>query len=142
MSILGGQNHYMGVHIVPWRDKLMVFDGTQPAGQHQINPWDLAGQPIWTGPLTIQFKTVMRGDIAPNDTVTLPKTLATLGGQAVNPSGQQDGQPTNIIQGSFLITGARHTGRFRQPDWQSWVSTFDARKSQSSSLTGGPGTSR
>jgi hypothetical protein len=127
-SILGSQKNYRGVNIVMNRGNLVVTDGTQTAGGPQIAFQDLIGQPIWTGPQSIQFKTVMRGDIQINDKVKLPQTLATLtpaAGTAVGSSA------SNLLSGQFRITGIRHTGNFRQPDWPSWATTFDALKATS-----------
>jgi hypothetical protein len=124
-SIMGANNaNYLGVQMSLQGNKINVFDGTQ--GQNQgpvINPTDLVGQPIWTGPKTIQFKTVMRGDISLFQTVTLPKTLATL--TAAAGSQLPGSTASNIIQGSVTIQSIRHVGNFRQPDWASWVSVFD-----------------
>jgi hypothetical protein len=125
-SVMGANNpNYLGVQMSVQGNKINVSDGTQ--GQQSgptINPTDLVGQPIWTGPKTIQFKTVMRGDISLFQTVTLPKSLATLtaaaGTQLPGGSGA-----SNIIQGSVTIQQMRHVGNFRQPDWASWVSVFD-----------------
>jgi hypothetical protein len=125
-SILGANNaNYFGVQMNVQGNKINVTDGTQSQNKSPtINPTDLVGQPVWTGPKTVQFKTVMRGDISLFDTVTLPKSLATLtaaaGTQLPGGSGA-----SNIIQGSVTIQSIRHVGNFRQPDWASWVSVFD-----------------
>ena len=123
-GILGNMKDYPGVNMVFHGDTIYVDDGTQnSSGNIQINFQDLIGQPIWTGIKTIQFKTVMRGDIMVMKTVTLPKTLATLTPAAGT---QVGGEGSNIISGNFRIDQIRHTGNFRQPDWPSWASTFDA----------------
>jgi hypothetical protein len=118
--------NYQGVYVSASdvNKTITVQDGTQaPTQGGQIVFTDLIGQPIWTGPRTVQFKTVMRGDINIGDTITLPPSLATLT-EGVNPAGNLS--QSNLIQGSFRVTQMLHTGNFRQPDWQSWASTFDA----------------
>ena len=120
-SIIKDAN-YQGVHVTAIGNKILVDDGTSPGGSGQVNFQDLIGQPIWTGVKTVQFKTVMRGDINIGDTVTLPPALATLtaaANPAINPSA------TNLISGQVKIQQMRHTGNFRQPDWPSWATTFD-----------------
>jgi hypothetical protein len=119
---------YHGVQMSVQGKKIVVTDGTAPAGNAiQINFQDLIGQPIWTHTNTIQFKTVMRGDINLGDRVTLPKALATT--TNFQGAGAVGGANSNLIQGTFLVgangQGIRHTGNFRQPDWASWCTTFD-----------------
>ena len=114
---------YHGVQIWPRGDKLMVQDAPTQGGAKKVDFQDLIGQPIWTGPKTIQFKTVMRGDFDVLDPITLPPAMATL----TAASGTQiGGSASNIIQGTFTIQTMRHTGNFRQPDWPSWCTTFEA----------------
>jgi hypothetical protein len=113
---------YMGVQIAIQGNNINVFDGTQTqTGAKTINPWDLIGQPIWTGTNTAQWRTVMRGDFQVGQMATLPTSLATL-----TPVGSvASGQGINIIQGSFMITGIRHVGNFRNPDGSAWCTIFD-----------------
>jgi hypothetical protein len=114
---------YMGVQVAVQGKNINVFDGTQgQSGAKTINPWDLIGQPIWTGKQTAQWRTVMRGDFQVGDMATLPKSLATL--TALN-GGQVSGQGINIIQGTFMIQGIRHVGNFRNPDGSAWCTIFD-----------------
>lgn len=117
--------NYLGVHLWVNGKTINAYDGTEKKNGKQIYAVDLIGQPIWTGVKTMQFKTVMRGDIKINDDVTLPKTLATLTSNAALPGANQ----SNIIQGTFKVQQMRHTGNFRQPDWPSWATTFDCIKS-------------
>jgi hypothetical protein len=113
---------YMGVQVSVQGKTINVYDGTQTqSAAKTINPWDLIGQPIWTGPQTAQWRTVMRGDFQVSDMVTLPKSLATLTASGSIASGQG----INIIQGSFMIQGIRHVGNFGNPDGSAWCSVFD-----------------
>ena len=128
---------YQGVYITVQGTTINVQDGTMPqTAAGTINFQDLIGQPIWTGPNSAQWKTVMRADFNIGDNATLPQSLATLTGT----SGSQipgSSSQSNTIQGSFKIVKIRHTGKFRQPDWPSWCTTFDG--VQSTSSTGGAG---
>lgn len=114
---------YLGVQLSVQGNTINVYDGTQQSSAMTINPWDLIGQPIWTSANTVQFKTVMRGDINVGKPVTLPKSLAQLTNAVGNAAGTQ---LTNVIQGTFQIQKVHHVGNFRQPDWSSWCTIFDA----------------
>jgi hypothetical protein len=122
---------YPGVQVSVQGTAINVSDGTQgQTGAKTINAWDLIGQPIWTGTNTAQWRTVMRGDFQVGNTATLPKSLATL--TALN-GGQVSGSGINIIQGSFMITGIRHVGSFRNPDGSAWCTIFDGTQPTSGS---------
>jgi hypothetical protein len=128
---------YLGVQISVQGNKINVFDGTQgQTGAKTINPWDLIGQPIWTGTNTAQWRIVMRGDFQVGNMATLPKSLATLTPVGVMASGQG----INIIQGTFMITGIRHVGSFRNPDGSAWCTIFDGTQPTSGSGSSSTGT--
>jgi hypothetical protein len=118
---------YGGVQVAVQGSKIVVDDGTQSsaAAPVQINFQDLVGQPIWTGVNSIQFKTVMRGDIPLLTKVKMPQALTSLT-QAGAAAGNPNPNTNAPIQGTFTVTQERHTGNFRQPDWASWCTTFDA----------------
>ena len=129
---------YQGIQVSIQGKTINVTDGTQ--GQSSgptINPQDLVGQPVWTDVNKIQFKTVMRGDLNIQQTVTLPKSLATLtsGNNTALPGNPNQ---TNLIQGSFIIQSIRHVGNFRQPSWSDWCTVVDAIQSN---IGGSSGTS-
>jgi hypothetical protein len=114
---------YLGVQVSVQGNTITVSDGTQTqSAAKTINPWDLIGQPIWTGKQTAQWRTTMRGDFNVGDMATLPKSLAQL--QPIG-GGQVSGQGINIIQGSFRIQAIRHVGNFRNPDGSAWCTIFD-----------------
>lgn len=118
--------NYLGIQMMMHGDTVHVDDGTQTATSGpKIDPWDLVGQPIWTGVKSCQFKTVMRADILPAMTVTIPTTFANFG-DASNQQGVADA--SNTIGGSWRIMNVHHVGKFRNPDWQSWVTVFNAQK--------------
>ena len=112
---------YPGVNMVQAGDSINVYDGTQKSETKTVNFYDLLGQPTWIGVNSIQFKTVMRGDIAIGDTITMPPTIATTTAQS-NPQLRDNSQ----FQGTFQVKQVRHIGNFRQPDGMSWNTTFDA----------------
>ena len=116
---------YLGVHITLQGDKIIVDDGTVQTGAGVLNYTDLIGQPIWTGVKTVQFKTVMRGDLTVGQTVQMPPTLATLT-QSANSAAAPSTSASNLIQGSFKLQKMLHMGNFRQPDATAWCTTFDA----------------
>ena len=130
LSIMNSSS-YPGVQMAVNGNTINVFDGTQQQSGPTINFTDLVGQPTWIGPGTIQFKTVMRGDINIGDTVTLPPSLATTSTAGFNYSNSQT--TSLVFSGQVTIQKMRHVGNFRQPRWESWVTTFDARVSPYSS---------
>src|SRR5208283_895606 len=111
---------YSGVSITYDGTTVTATDSTAaPGNTTKIAPQDLIGQPTWIDLLTVQVKTVMRGDIALNDAVTLPATLVTTSQGA---SSQFRNQTT--FTGDYTVTGIHHYGNFRQPDAASWNTTF------------------
>lgn len=128
-AIVGGD--YQGVRIT-LRDKVfLVFDGTTQTAPKQLLFQDLIGQPTWINPLTLQFKCVMRADIAVGDFVKMPlrDTQFTTTAEGATPSGSSL-KASSIFQGSFLVNKVRHVGSSRQPDAASWVTIFDASTTQ------------
>jgi hypothetical protein len=123
---------YLGIKIVASGTNINVYDGTQSLSSNNImiNYQDLIGQPVWTNINTMQFKTTLRGDIKCGTIVTMPSTLASLSSTAAFSTTNSQN-----LQGSFLITRLRHTGNFRQPDWQSWCTTFDGLLSNNGVVT-------
>lgn len=119
-GIMGGK--YLGATVLVHDKTITVSDGTQPnTAAGIINYVDLIGQPTWYGPNKMQIKTVMRADLLPGQTITLPKTIVTTTGSAYDGSGKQ----SLTFQGKFQIIDMRHVGRFRQPDAASWNTTFN-----------------
>jgi hypothetical protein len=117
---------YLGVN-VDYSDgvNIVVMDFTGPPSPVKpINFQDLIGQPTWIAPLTIQAKTVMRGDIDLFDTVSLPQSLVTTTAQAMTNFTQN---PANSLtfSGNYTVTDIHHYGNFRQPDAASWNTTFN-----------------
>ena len=83
---------------------------------------DLIGQPIWIDVATIQFKCPMRADINVGDKVVLPPGYYGIAPQ--DPSAPYNYRNKSIQQGAPTVTEIHHLGSFRQPDGNSWVTTF------------------
>lgn len=114
--------NYPGVDITINQDTILVYDGTSPTSPKQIAFQDLIGQPTWIESPNIQFKTVMRADLAIGDFVQLPPAIVTTTSAAAS-------SLLNLkaaFQGVFMIVGIHHFGNFRQPDADSWVTVFTA----------------
>jgi hypothetical protein len=126
-SILGPK--YQGVRIVVKEKSFSVFDGTSPSAPFVLAFEDLIGQPTWIDPLTIQFKTVMRADLSVGDFIRFPPAVVTTTPGGASPAGSGL-KASSIFQGSFQIGQMTHFGRFRQPDADSWNTTFNVFSSQ------------
>jgi hypothetical protein len=123
--ILGGS--YGGANITVTGKTFNVFDGTQQTNSSQ-NPTqvlfqELVGQPTWIDPATLQFRCPMRSDLKLGDFVKMPQGIPTITTQ------QAASNLTNLkanFQGTFMVTKVRHTGHFRQPSADAWVTIIDA----------------
>jgi hypothetical protein len=124
-SIISTPN-YLGVSIFYDGTTVNVTDyTTPPTATTQIQFTDLIGQPTWIGPLTIQAKCVMRGDVSLGDTVTLPPSLVTSSSAAFQ--GLTGSNPANNLtfSGPYLVQSVHHYGNFRQPDAASWATVLE-----------------
>jgi len=124
-SIITDAN-YPGVTITYDGTTVKVTDQTTPPPNvTAIEFTDLLGQPTWIGSQTIQFKTVMRGDINLQDVVSLPQgpTIVT----AASLSRFLNIQDKTSFTGNYVVQEIHHYGNFRQPDGASWNTTFNAR---------------
>lgn len=112
---------YRGVQIAATEAGFKLFDGTSKTAPKQINFTDLIGQPTWLDIGTINFKTVMRSDIAMSDYVKMPPVpqIST----AASYSSYRD---KAVFNGVFLVNSVRHMGHFRQRSADSWVTSIDA----------------
>ena len=127
-AMLGGT--YPGVDIAQSGSQFVVSDGTATAGGKgavtEIAFQDLIGQPTWRGLYELQMKCVMRADIPFGASVKLPPTLATVTGAAVVlPGSGAVSRSNSAFQGTFRVIRIRHVGHLRQPDAESWNTTFD-----------------
>lgn len=119
-AILGGD--YRGVQITLQEKTFNVFDGTAQASPKTIDFNDLIGQPTWIGPGQIQFNCVLRADLSVGAYVKMPPAqVGVAPAAAASPF-----RDKSVFQGSFQIDMVRHVGSYKQPDAQSWISTFNA----------------
>jgi hypothetical protein len=115
----------LGVQIVPQGGGISVFDGTVAQTPKALVFSDLVGQATWQGAYELWIQTVLRGDIQVGNTITLPPELAQLGPYVLTqPQSYPAYRDQSVIQGSFLVTNARHIGRFRNPDGTQWSTTY------------------
>ncbi len=114
------QPSYQGVFISASGTRITVDDGTVKPTPKLINFNDLIGQPVWTGPGNVQVKLVMRGDLAIQDLITLPKSLVT----TTNAASSQFFDHS-AFSGNYRIFSIHHYGNFRQADAASWNTTVD-----------------
>jgi hypothetical protein len=124
--ILKGDANYLGVNISIKGNSVSVYDGTVPNTPIAILLQDLIGQPTWIQVDTVQFRTVMRSNLAGGYYVTMPippKNAPTISSITSTKSGYKQ---ASIFQGKFQIIAIRHVGNFRQSDANSWVTVVDA----------------
>ena len=117
--------NYQGVTITYDGTTVMVTDQTTPVSNVKAIAFtDLLGQPTWIQAQTIQFKTVMRGDIAVQDVVSLPPGPTIVSGASLQRF--LNIQDKTSFTGNYIISDVHHYGNFRQPDGASWNTTFNA----------------
>jgi hypothetical protein len=151
-SILGtpSTTGYSGVTAHIQGNTINVNDGTVIGGTVQINYDDLVGQPTWIGLNEIQVTTVMRGDLGNFSggtmQITLPPTLTTMTeANALNAAtpgvNGLAGLSGNYLsfQGTWKVKGLRHIGRFRDPQWNAWVTVINAFQNSPGGGAGGNG---
>lgn len=121
-------NLYPGVQITFENGTFYVYDVKKPgviaANPRFINFEDLIGQPTWSKPLTVTFKTVMRGDIQMGDYIKFP--IQTSAYQAITSGSQSQERQRSAFNGVFFITSVHHWGEFRQKGGDNWVTVFEA----------------
>lgn len=112
-----------------------VYDGTTDdignwtsANPRMIAFQDMIGQPTFIDPVSINFKTVLRGDLAVGDYLKLPEKLAAPYVVIAPGAGVPNSPARNnsIFQGEFWVKGLHHFAHFRQADGNSWCTIIDA----------------
>lgn len=116
-----------GVSIVVQGGTVYAFDGTQAATPIKLLFTDLVKQPTWLQPYIMQVTTVMRGDIAVGDTISMPAGLTSSPGQvSQNPfQGLPGLRQSSVFTGNFIVQQIRHLGNFRSADGLGWISIFN-----------------
>lgn len=123
-----GNANYPGVTVFINGTTINVSDATRVSKTVPLAFVDLIGQPTWIAAATITFKTVLRGDIQVGDQVTFPLgiipsyALTTPGAAIPNAPSRNK----TAFQGSFTVQEVHHYANFRQPDAESWNTTFTA----------------
>lgn len=137
-SILGTPNTtgYAGVGMALQGDIIQFSDGTTKGNAIPIIYEDLVGQPTWIGANRIQVTTLLRGDIGPQSSggplsITLTPTLTTMGADTASWL-QQGGNIAGLkgdyltFQGTWDVQTVRHIGKFRDPQWNAWITIIEA----------------
>lgn len=121
---------YPGVNITVSGSTINAYDGRGSVATKitAIAFQDLIGQPTWISPLTVNFKTVLRADISVGDAIRFPQGIrapyALTSAAAAAPNAPASSQ--TAFQGVFTVTEVHHFANFRQPDAESWNTTFSA----------------
>lgn len=122
-TIITDQN-YQGVNIVTTPDKnFRLFDGVANLNEpFQISFLDMIGNATWIGPNSMQFKTVMRGDLYVGQIIKMP-----VGSNNINTQSSFSQFRNNTsFQGNLMIMSLRHVGDSRQLSADSWVTVVEA----------------
>lgn len=119
-ALVGGA--YQGVQIVATEKGFALFDGTRFSEPLQIEFKDLIGQPTWLDIGTINFKVVMRTNIAIGGYLKMPPVP-----QISTAASYSSYRNKTVFSGTFLISAVRHLGHFRQRSADSWVTSIDAK---------------
>ena len=119
---------YSGIQITYMNGAIAVYDNNNLASKtpKQIKFEDLIGQPTWMGIQTMVFKVVMRGDIQVGDVIKMPKKSLTTGTVLGAPGSYPQFRDKLTFLDNFWVTQIRHTGNYRQPTGDSWVTTIYA----------------
>jgi hypothetical protein len=137
-AIAGGR----GISTFAHGNKLTLTDWKQPGAEVQLDYTDLIGQPTWIADDEIHFSTVMRADLIPPASVSMPQTIFGISGQNPDLIGNIPSLQTTF-NGTFELHKVRHVGDSRSPDgvqWRTdcWAYTNDGQGKASSSVAGGP----
>ena len=122
--------NYGGVYITVQGTTVQAFDsvGVVRPVVTQLAFQDFIGQPTWIGPTTINYKNVMRADIAVGSFVRFPAGIvspyALTTAAAAYPNAPA--RSKIVFDGKFQVVEVHHFGNFRQADPDSWVTTFNA----------------
>ncbi len=119
---------YPGVQIAIAGNTINVYDNTAQSMPKQLKFQDLIGQPTWIEANAVNFKTVLRADIQLGDLITFPPGIVQPY-VLTSPGAVSPGSPASdasTFKGTFLVQEVHHFGNFRQPDADSWATTFTA----------------
>ncbi|HEO9044236.1 TPA: hypothetical protein QIF36_002403 [Enterobacter kobei] len=125
---------YVGIQIYMQKDFIVVSDLLYPLSGiiHNVALEELIGQPTWEGFNSISVKVPLRSDINVGEGLRIASytdckiytpyggigTLLTTNGGVAIVARMQD----TTFSGTFIVSGIRHVGAFRNPSADSWVS--------------------
>lgn len=121
---------YAGVSINIVGNTIYAYDGqgAQPAKVVNIAFQDLIGQVTWISATQVSFKTVLRSDIGLGMQIKFPAGIgppyALTSAGAATPNAPVSSK--TAFQGNFVVNDAHHYMNARQPDAESWNTTFTA----------------
>jgi hypothetical protein len=121
-------SQYSGVQITLAGNKIYVYDNSIATTPKMIAFQDLIGQPTWIDALTVNFKTMLRSDIAVGTTIKFPQGIQTPYALTA-PSAPAPNAPVSsktAFQGNFVIQEVHHFCNLRQSDADSWATAFSA----------------
>jgi hypothetical protein len=113
---------YSGAQITQVADGFKIYDGSAQDNFKKLNFTDFIGNATWTSFDCINFKVMLRGDLAVGDYVQMPPRSNII--NVVNSFSQF--RDNISMQNNFLITRIRHLGDSRQPVADSWCTVIDA----------------
>lgn len=123
------ENEYSGVLIKIVGNTIYAYDNQATQAARQIAFTDLIGQPTWIDPATVNFKTLLRSDIALGDFIKFPTKGLVAPYVLTTQAAAYPNTPARsktAFQGEFWVTRVQHFASFRQPDADAWATTFDA----------------
>ncbi len=114
-----------GVNISIQGGEINIFDSTTATTPVHILFTDLIGQPVWIATNQIQLKLVMRGDLNIGGTLILPAQIQNVPGLVLTSANAYPSQTKDVMNfnGLFKIIEMRHTGNYRSPQGDAWITT-------------------
>ena len=116
--------NYLGAQIVQTPNGFHLYDSNTTSGLpvKQLSFVDFIGNATWQGFGQINFKTVLRGDLAVGQVIAMPPQANIV--NAVNSYTQF--RDNISFKNNFIISRLRHVGSSRQASGDSWCTVVDA----------------
>lgn len=124
----GSVTPYPGVQIGFNGDTFSIYDTQGAAPVTELAFEDLIGQPTWIDYNTVSFKTVLRADLSIGSKIKFPSAIVTPYA-LTSPNAAFPNAPAAskiAFQSTFLVNEVHHFANFRQPDADSWNTSFTA----------------
>ena len=126
--IFGPNSNYQGVSITIRGGTIVAYDDTKPAAVKAIKFQDMIGQPTWIDAATVNFKVMMRADIAVGSRISFPTGVyppyVLTSEAAAVPNAPS--RSKSAFQGTFTVREIHHFANFRQSDADSWATAISA----------------